>query len=134
MKTKFNVFGMCFDWRVLVGLVAIGIAIAILVPQLTLSALPLLLLAACPLSMFLMMAMMNRMDKDSMSATSHQSVSSLPTSIHLDRDAQLAQLREHLQQLQTQHEAIAHQINTLEQSEQRSSGSSSLKADYHSKE
>ncbi|WP_072016010.1 DUF2933 domain-containing protein [Leptolyngbya sp. KIOST-1] len=134
MKTKFNAFGMCFDWRVLVGLVAIGIAIAILAPQLTLSALPLLLLAACPLSMFLMMVMMNRMDKDSTPAPSHRSASHLPASTLLNRDVQLAQLREHLQQLQTQHEAIAHQINTLEQSEQRSSSSSSLKADRHLKE
>ncbi|MGG6295707.1 DUF2933 domain-containing protein [Leptolyngbya sp. AN02str] len=115
MKTKVNVLGICFDWRVLVGLVAVGIAIALLAPQLTLSALPLLLLAACPLSMLLMMVMMNRMDKDSMSASSPRSVNSLPASTPLSRDEQLAQLREHLQQLQTQQEAIARQINTLEQ-------------------
>ncbi|PSB13357.1 hypothetical protein C7B76_20175 [filamentous cyanobacterium CCP2] len=127
MKTKVNLLGMCFDWRVLVGLVAVGIAIAVLAPQLTLSALPLLLLAACPLSMLLMMVMMNRMDKDSMSASSHPLVNRLPASKPLGRDEQLAQLREHLQQLQTQQEAIAHQINTLEQSEQRSFISSSPK-------
>jgi uncharacterized protein YlxW (UPF0749 family) len=113
MKTKVNVLGMCFDWRVLVGLVAVGIAIALLAPQLTLSALPLLLLATCPLSMLLMMVMMNRMDKDSMSASSPRSVNTASTP--LSRDEQLAQLREHLQQLQTQQEAIARQINTLEQ-------------------
>lgn len=127
MKTKVSVLGMCFDWRVLVGLVAVGIAIALLAPQLTLSALPLLLLAACPLSMLLMMVMMNRMDKNSMSASSHRSVNSLPASTPLSRDEQLAQLREHLQQLQAQQEAIAYQINTLEQSEQRSFISSSPK-------
>ncbi|MBE9167713.1 DUF2933 domain-containing protein [Pleurocapsales cyanobacterium LEGE 06147] len=132
MKTKVNFLGMCFDWRVLVGLVAVGIAIAVLVPQLTLSALPLLLLAACPLSMFLMMGMMNRMDKDSMSASSHGSL--LPANTSLSRDEQLAQLREHLQQLQTQQDAIARQIDTLEQSEQQLFSSSSPKADRNLKE
>jgi uncharacterized protein YlxW (UPF0749 family) len=130
MKTKVNVLGMCFDWRVVVGLVAVGIAIALLAPQLTLSALPLLLLAACPLSMLLMMVMMNRMDKDSMSASSPRSVNGLPTSTPLSRDEQLAELREHLQQLQTQQEAIARQINTLEQSEQQSLSSSLPKTNH----
>jgi cell division protein FtsB len=50
-----------------------------------------------------------------MSASSPRSVNSLPASTPLSRDEQLAQLREHLQQLQTQQEAIARQINTLEQ-------------------
>lgn len=52
MKTKVNALGMCFDWRVLAGLIAVGIAA--LAIQLTLSALPLLLLAARPLLMLLM--------------------------------------------------------------------------------
>lgn len=129
MKTKVNVLGMCFDWRVLVGLVAIGIAIAVLAPQLTLSALPLLLLAACPLSMLMMMVMMNRTDKDSTSASSRQLVNSLPASTLPSREEQLAQLREHLQQLQTQQDVLAHQISTLEQSEQQSFISSSPEAD-----
>lgn len=80
---------MCFDWKVLVGQVAVGIAIAVLVPQLTLRALPLLLLAACPLAILLMM---NQMDKDSISASSHRR-SLLPASKSLNRDEQLAQLR-----------------------------------------
>ncbi|MBE9108219.1 hypothetical protein IQ273_02130 [Nodosilinea sp. LEGE 07298] len=54
MKTKVNALGMCSDWRVLAGLIAVGIAIAVLALQLTLSALPLLLLEACPLLMLLM--------------------------------------------------------------------------------
>lgn len=133
MKTKVNVLGMCFDWRVLVGLVAIGIAIAVLAPQLTLSALPLLLLAACPLSM-MMMVMMNRTDKDSTSVSSRRLVNSLPASTLPSREEQLAQLREHLQQLQTQQDVLAHQISTLEQSEQQSFISSSPKADRALKE
>ena len=89
LKTKVNFLGMCFDWKVLVGQVAVGIAIAVLVPQLTLRALPLLLLAACPLAILLMM---NQMDKDSISASSHRR-SLLPASKLLNRDEQLAQLR-----------------------------------------
>lgn len=42
----------CFDWRVFVGLVAIGVVALAVAPQLTLSVLvPLLLVGACPLAL-----------------------------------------------------------------------------------
>ncbi|WP_352534525.1 MULTISPECIES: hypothetical protein [unclassified Gloeocapsa] len=47
------------------------------------------MLAACPLAILLMM---NQMDKDSISASSHRR-SLLPASKLLNRDEQLAQLR-----------------------------------------
>lgn len=45
---------MCFNWKVLAGLGAVGVGIYLVNPGLVLSALPLLLLAACPLSMLFM--------------------------------------------------------------------------------
>ena len=48
----------CLNPKVVVGLIAVGVAIYLVAPGLVLAALPLLVLAACPLSMFFMMRMM----------------------------------------------------------------------------
>ncbi len=50
-----HAFGMCYNWKVLAGLAAVGVAIVVLAPAAALAALPLLLLAVCPLSMGFMM-------------------------------------------------------------------------------
>ena len=46
---------ICLDWRVLVGLAAVGVGIYMVAPGTVVTALPILSLAACPLSMLLMM-------------------------------------------------------------------------------
>ena len=53
-----NVLRACLDWRVLTGLAALGVAVYLVAPGLIAAAVPLLLLAACPLSMLLMMKAM----------------------------------------------------------------------------
>src|SRR3989442_4883939 len=53
-----NIAGMCFNPRVLAGLGVIGLAVLVLAPDLAGAALPLLLIAACPLSMLFMMRVM----------------------------------------------------------------------------
>ncbi len=45
----------CLTWKVLAGLAAVGVGIYLVAPDLALAAIPILLLAACPLSMLLMM-------------------------------------------------------------------------------
>lgn len=49
-----NMLKMCLNPKVIAGLAAAGAGIYILAPGLLVAALPLLLLAACPLSMLLM--------------------------------------------------------------------------------
>jgi len=46
---------MCLNWKVLLGLGISGVAIWAIAPNMVLAALPLLLFAACPLSMVVMM-------------------------------------------------------------------------------
>lgn len=46
---------MCFNKKVIVGLAVVAVGVVIAAPDLLLRALPLLILAACPLSMVLMM-------------------------------------------------------------------------------
>lgn len=53
-----NIMRMCFDWRVLTALGALGVGVFIVAPGLAAAALPLLILAACPLSMIFMMKSM----------------------------------------------------------------------------
>jgi len=49
---------MCLNWKVLAGLGVVAVGILVVDPQLAARALPLLLVAACPLSMLLMGGMM----------------------------------------------------------------------------
>ncbi len=48
----------CLNWKVIVALVAVGIALYALAPGVAAAAVPLLVVAACPLSMLLMMRAM----------------------------------------------------------------------------
>ncbi len=50
-----NMLKMCLNPKVLAGLAAVGVGIYLVAPDLVVAALPILLLAACPLSMVLMM-------------------------------------------------------------------------------
>lgn len=47
--------GMCFSWKVIGGLVAVGVGVWIVAPNLVVGVVPLLAIAACPLSMMFMM-------------------------------------------------------------------------------
>jgi hypothetical protein len=49
---------MCLNWKVLLGLAAVALLVSVLAPQLLWSALPVLLVLACPLSMLFMMGRM----------------------------------------------------------------------------
>lgn len=49
-----NMMKMCLNWKVLAGLAAVGVGIWAVAPGTLAAALPLLLLAACPLSMAIM--------------------------------------------------------------------------------
>lgn len=47
--------GMCMNWKMLVGLGIVGLGVWAVAPNLIGAALPILLIAACPLSMLFMM-------------------------------------------------------------------------------
>ena len=50
---------MSLNMKVVAGLAAVGLAVYLVAPNLAYAAWPLLILAACPLSMFFMMRMMS---------------------------------------------------------------------------
>lgn len=53
--STFHFLGMCLNWKILAGLAVVGLIVLVAAPQFIWAALPILILAACPLSMLLMM-------------------------------------------------------------------------------
>jgi len=114
--------GMCFNWKVIAGLAVVGLGIWAVAPDVAVATLPLLILAACPLSMLLMMRGM----QGGQCASGPQQAGS-PTRAGLTREEQLAELRTQLTDIQAQQNAIAEEISRLEPS--REAGRSGLTAD-----
>ncbi len=94
---------MCLDWRVIAGLAAVALGVWVLAPDLVGTALPLLLLAACPLSMLVMVPLMMRGTRAGRrDAAPHQATRDSRT-----RDERLAELK-------AQQDAITREIGRLE--------------------
>lgn len=82
---------MCFNWKVAAGLTAAGVAVFVVAPNLIGAALPVLIIAACPLAMVVMMRAMsggsrcdtasNGTDGESNTATTPNEVASLQAEI-----------------------------------------------------
>lgn len=104
-----RVLKMCLNPKVLAGLAVAGVAIYLIAPNLIAAALPLLLLAACPLSMLLMMWGMQH---------AHGQQTTQESGAGLTREERIARLR-------TQQATLAEQIGTLEREEANAPASGS---------
>ena len=97
---------MCLNWKVLASLAAVGVGAYLFAPDLVAAALPILLLAVCPLSMLLMMwAMQHAQDRGQQTTQ--------------EPDGGLAR-EERIVRLRTQQATLANQIEALEREEARS--------------
>ncbi|MBI2940240.1 MAG: DUF2933 domain-containing protein [Chloroflexi bacterium] len=103
---------MCLNWKVIAGLAAVGVVAWVAAPSLVVATLPLLLLAACPISMLLMMRAMQGMPSGQ--CTSRPEQISRPSGVGLTRDEQIVALKGQLASVQVQQEAIAREIARLE--------------------
>lgn len=112
--------GHCFDKRVLGGLAAVAVGVLIVAPQVIWAALPLLLIAACPLSMLLMGRTMmgrSRQAADYPVAAANFPVPSIVrdgSRAPADSDAQTTLLRRQLRQIEEQQAALAQQLAEIE--------------------
>ncbi len=110
--------GRCLNWKVIAGLAVVGVGIGAVAPNLLRAALPLLIVAACPLSMFFMMRGMGGTGGGQCAGQPQQAAqpgsASLPALTGRDREAQLAELRGHLAGMREQHESLARAIARLE--------------------
>ena len=104
--------GICLNWKVVAGLGAVGLVVLIVAPGASRSVLPLLLLAACPLSMVAMMWAMRGMH-GKQQTTRGQVEPDQPSS----REQQLAQLRGQLTDVDARQAALAAYVRALEEAE-----------------
>ena len=112
----FNLLGMCLNWRVIAGLAVVGVIVLVVAPQFLWVALPLLIVAACPLSMLFMMRSMSGGSNQAPSQPSLLQGDSLPAG-GLTRDERLTELQSRLSNVQAESEAIARQIAEIESPE-----------------
>ena len=91
----------CFNKRVMIGLGAVALAVLAVSPRLLGAALPLLIFAACPLSMVLMM---RRMDHSRAGAGQGASASGGcgMRAGHTDHDAEVRELQEEVNRLRAE--------------------------------
>ncbi len=109
-----SLLGMCLNWKVVAGLAVIGLLVLVVAPQIGWLLLPVLLIAACPLSMLFMMRGMRGM-QGGMGRPSSQPASASPVPVaEAAREEQLTALRTQLLSIQAEQEAIAGQITQLE--------------------
>ena len=107
----FNLLGMCLNWKVLAGLAVVGLIVLVVAPQFIWAALPILLVAACPLSMLFMMRGMAGIRN----ATTQMQGDQLP--VGLTRNERLEELQSRMASMQDEQEAIARQIAEIESPE-----------------
>lgn len=107
--------GMCINWKVIAGLAVVGLGVWAVAPNLVGAALPLLILAACPLSMFFMMRGMGGGQCANQPQGTHQQQGmALPARPGLSRDEELTELKALATDLRGRHEEVAREIARLE--------------------
>ena len=105
---------MCIDKRVIGAVAIAAVGLLLVAPQLITSALPVLLIAICPLSMLLMgKAVMSGGQRISTTASEpiEASYRTVPT---LDRDQQVAHLQVQLRAVRDQQVLLADQLTQLQ--------------------
>ena len=102
-------FLCCFNWKIYAALGGVALAVLVLAPGLFWGALPLLIVAACPISMFFMMRGM----RGAQCAT-EPVAATVPARIMLEQEAPLADLKERLVVVQARRDEIAADIARLE--------------------
>jgi hypothetical protein len=107
-----NTAGKCLDWKVLAGLVIAGLGLWVLAPDRVGGIWPLLLLAACPLSMLLLLwwgVQYGQRTAQSPPDSARQTLGNASTP-----EEQIAALKAELASVQAQQQAIAREIARLE--------------------
>jgi hypothetical protein len=110
-----KMFGMCFNWKVLVALGVVGVGIWLVAPNLLLKSLPFLLLAACPLTMLVMALGMKRVMGGTQQASPACHEDS-PKPARVDPRERLADLESNQAALQREIAQVRSEIDQPEQS------------------
>ena len=107
-------FGMCLNWRVVAGLAVVAIGVWVFAPHLIGAALPLLIVAACPLSMLVMMRGMGNMGGARRPESTAQPRWADPRAAgEYNHEQRLADLHTRVASIQAEQDAIAREIAAL---------------------
>lgn len=98
-----NALKMCLNWKVIAGVAVVAVGFYTFAPGLAAAALPFLVLAICPLSMLLMMGMMNKGESGAACAVGR-----------MNAESASASSAEELARLKAQQQELARQIEALE--------------------
>src|SRR5712692_2228708 len=100
-RSIFGMLFMCLNWKVVAGLAVVGVIVWAVAPQFLVGAIPLLIVAACPLSMlFMMRGMQGGREK---TASPSGQIRPLPA-LELTPEEQLFELQSRLTGVQAQQE------------------------------
>lgn len=106
---------MCLNWKVITGVAVVTAGLFVFTPTFAAAALPFLVLAICPLSMILMMAMMN--------GSKGESATACPTGNTNAGSSRSSETpAEQLALLEAQQQNLARQIAALESDASRAPG------------
>lgn len=108
---------LCLNWKVVAGLAIVGLGVWIALPSLASTALPLLLLAACPLSMLFMARGMHGDQAASTTLPIEQTERSLPTP-----EERIAQLKTRQAGVLEEQRAIENEIARLKADDSTAEG------------
>lgn len=103
---------MCFNWKVVTGLAAVGVGLWAVAPSLVGAALPLLIFAACPLSMLFMMKGMG--GKAGGACETRPEARQMTAAGERTREERVAALEAELAGVQARQETIARELTRLE--------------------
>lgn len=111
----FSMLFMCLNWKVVAGLAVVAVIIGIIAPQLLLGAIPLLIVAACPLSMLFMMRGMHRGQSPQVQQPSLYTKQENSSALEGPADEErVAFLKAQLAQTEAHQQELARQIADLE--------------------
>ena len=107
---------MCLNPKVLAGLAAIGVAVYLVAPNLIVAALPLLILAACPLSMLFMGGAMRRGhgEREGAPSAGHAD-GSMDAPLHTSSEEEVSALKAEVRNLSDRQAALLEEVERLRQ-------------------
>ena len=111
----FSMLFICLNWKVVGGLAVVAVIIGIIAPKLLLGAIPLLIVAACPLSMLFMMRGMQRGGSQHVQQPASYSEEENPSYMEGQADEErVASLKAQLAHTEAEQQDLARQIAELE--------------------